>query len=268
MTRGIWGCILSELKEYTPRPPKKNSGRDGVVTSSISLAAAQRAPAHSFRCSSFSHRKTLRWEPCNFPPRPSLKRPKEGGAGSGGCGEAPTSAKAAPRGDRRWSNAGFCPMTSLCGTGYNARRFAEDPARAHVGAVGLAGQFRAVSPGGLWPPGGVFSFDGSTAVFFLPLAKRKWGWNLCGGCPALPRLVNRTSRGRRSGTPPLTKGGAYSENSLRNASSSSASLSSRAWVPARDSIWWVSSWARVSRSSRRQSSSLQSSRSARAAKDP
>ena len=23
---GIWGCILSELKEYTPRPPKKNSG--------------------------------------------------------------------------------------------------------------------------------------------------------------------------------------------------------------------------------------------------
>ena len=81
MLGGIWGCILSELKEYTPRPPKKNSGRDGVVTSSISLAAAQRAPAHSFRCSSFSHRKTLRWEPCNFPPRPSLKRPKEGGQG-------------------------------------------------------------------------------------------------------------------------------------------------------------------------------------------
>ena len=47
-------------------------------------------------------------------------------------------------------------------------------------------RFRAVSPGGLWPPGGVFSFDGSTAVFFLPLAKRKWGWNLCGGCPAPP----------------------------------------------------------------------------------
>ena len=174
----------------------------------------------------------------------------------------------AARGDRRWSNAGFCPMTSLCGTGYNARRFVEDPARAHVGAVGLAGQFRAVSPGGLWPPGGVFSFDGSTAVFFLPLAKRKWGWNLCGGCPALPRLVNRTSRGRRSGTPPLTKGGAYSENSLRNSASSSASLSSRAWVPARDSMWWVSSWARVSRSSRRQSSSVQSSCSARAAKEP
>ena len=26
MTRGIWGCILFKLKEYTPRPPKKNSG--------------------------------------------------------------------------------------------------------------------------------------------------------------------------------------------------------------------------------------------------
>ena len=46
MTRGIWGCILSELKEYTPRPPKKNSGRD-----------------------------------FDFPPRPTLKRPKERPAG-------------------------------------------------------------------------------------------------------------------------------------------------------------------------------------------
>ena len=46
MLGGIWGCILSELKEYTPRPPKKNSGRD-----------------------------------FDFPPRPSLKRPKEGPAG-------------------------------------------------------------------------------------------------------------------------------------------------------------------------------------------
>ena len=43
MLGGIWGCILSELKEYTPRPPKKNSGRD-----------------------------------FDFPPRPTLKRPKEG----------------------------------------------------------------------------------------------------------------------------------------------------------------------------------------------
>ena len=26
MLGGIWGCILFKLKEYTPRPPKKNSG--------------------------------------------------------------------------------------------------------------------------------------------------------------------------------------------------------------------------------------------------
>ena len=43
MLGGIWGCILFKLKEYTPRPPKKNSGRD-----------------------------------FDFPPRPTLKRPKEG----------------------------------------------------------------------------------------------------------------------------------------------------------------------------------------------
>ena len=70
--------ILSELKESPLTIPKKNSGGVCVVTSSISLAAARRAPAPSFRCSSFSHRKTLRWEPCDFPPDAPLKRPKEG----------------------------------------------------------------------------------------------------------------------------------------------------------------------------------------------
>ena len=78
---GLRGDILFESKEYPLALPKKDSGGVCVVTSSLSLAAAQGAPAHSFRCSSFSHRKRctgLRWEPCNFPPRPSLKRPKEG----------------------------------------------------------------------------------------------------------------------------------------------------------------------------------------------
>ena len=78
---GLRGDILFESKEYPLALPKKDSGGVCVVTSSLSLAAAQRAPAHSFRCSSFSHRKRctgLRWEPYNFPPRPSLKRPKEG----------------------------------------------------------------------------------------------------------------------------------------------------------------------------------------------
>ena len=46
MTCGIWGCILFESKEYTPRPPKKDFG--GIA---------------------------------NFPPVPPLKRPKAGGCG-------------------------------------------------------------------------------------------------------------------------------------------------------------------------------------------
>ena len=48
---------------------------------------------------------------------------------------------------------------------------------------------------------GVFSFDGSTAVFFLPLAKRKWGWKAA-GVPRHPRLVNRAA----DGTPYLGHG--------------------------------------------------------------
>ena len=75
---GLRGDILFKSKEYPLALPKKDSRGDGVVTSFISLAAAKRAPAHSFRCSSFSHRKRcagLRREPC-FPPGTPLKRPK------------------------------------------------------------------------------------------------------------------------------------------------------------------------------------------------
>ena len=75
---GLREDVLFQSKEYPLAVPKKDSRGDGVVTSSISLAAARRAPAHSFRCSSFSHRKTLRWEPCDLPPAAPLKRPKEG----------------------------------------------------------------------------------------------------------------------------------------------------------------------------------------------
>ena len=77
---GLRGDILFKSKEYPLALPKKDSRGDGVVTSFISLAAAKRAPAHSFRCSSFSHRKRcagLRREPC-FPPGTPLKRPKGG----------------------------------------------------------------------------------------------------------------------------------------------------------------------------------------------
>ncbi len=92
------GVFFSNQKNTPSRFPRKIVRGDGVVTSSISLAAAQRAPAHSFRCSSFSHRKTLRWEPCISPLTTPLKRPKErpaglsfgnllgGGRGDGGYG--------------------------------------------------------------------------------------------------------------------------------------------------------------------------------------
>ena len=96
---GLREDVLFQSKEYPLAVPKKDSRGEGVVTSSISLAAARRAPAHSFRCSSFSHRKTLRWEPCDFPLTTPLKRPKEGLRpflwepswglrGIGGCGPA------------------------------------------------------------------------------------------------------------------------------------------------------------------------------------
>ena len=75
------GVFFSNQKNTPSRFPRKIVRGDGVVTSSISLAAAQRAPAHSFRCSSFSHRKTLRWEPCISPLTTPLKRPKERPAG-------------------------------------------------------------------------------------------------------------------------------------------------------------------------------------------
>ena len=120
---------------------------------------------------------------------------------------------------------------------------------------------------------------GAPGVWLPPAKFRNGIWGVSHGHPAL-----RGARGRHAGVVvpygrqlPFHKGAfgtgccgslQSSPNSRRNSASSSASLSSRAWVPARDSIWWVSSWARVSRSSRRQSSSLQSSRSARAAKDP
>ena len=62
--------FFSNQKNIPSRFPRKIVRGDGVVTNSISLAAAQRAPAHSFRCSSFSHRKTLRREPYFRPQTP------------------------------------------------------------------------------------------------------------------------------------------------------------------------------------------------------
>ena len=93
------GCSFP-IKRISPRGPQERfSGGMASSQAPYPLAAARRAPAHSFRCSSFSHRKTLRWEPCDFPSTTPLKRPKEGLRpflwepswglrGIGGCGPA------------------------------------------------------------------------------------------------------------------------------------------------------------------------------------
>ena len=213
-------------------------------------------------------------------------------------------------------------MTSECSTAYHVRKSHQSPARVPAGITSIEQDRLEPHPAARQGASrarncaatGVFSFDGSTAVFFLERQKENGGgkpaglprhlrsvdrparrgaprvwlppakfrngiWGVSHGHPAL-----RGARGRHAGVVvpygrqlPLHKGAfgtgccgspQPSPNSRRNSASSSASLSSRAWVPARDSMWWVSSWARVSRSSRRQSSSVQSSCSARAAKEP
>ena len=195
----------------------------------------------------------------------------------------------------------LCPIPSECSTAYRVRKFAKGPARVLVGAA-LIGQngleprpaAREGAPRPEPPRDRHFlSRPPRRCLFGAP--HRKWGWTARRASPAPPvgrpastagcgHPALRGARGRHAGVVvpygrqlPLHKGAfgtgccgslQSSPNSRRNSASSSASLSSRAWVPARDSMWWVSSWARVSRSSRRQSSSVQSSCSARAAKDP
>ena len=77
----------------------------------------------------------------------------------------------------------LCPITSECSTGYRVRRPQQSPARAHVGITsreqnGLAphpaarqGASRARNCAAT----SVFSFDGSTAVFFLGRQKENGG---------------------------------------------------------------------------------------------
>ena len=77
----------------------------------------------------------------------------------------------------------FCPTTELCSTAYYARKSDGSPARAHADITsteqnGLAprpaarqGASRARNCAAI----SVFSFDGSTAVFFLVLTKKKMG---------------------------------------------------------------------------------------------
>ena len=82
----------------------------------------------------------------------------------------------------------LCPMTEGCSTAQKVRKSQQSPARAHVEAAlteqnGLAPRPAAregASRARNCAATSVFSFDGSTAVFFLPPAKRKWGWIAAG----------------------------------------------------------------------------------------
>ena len=88
----------------------------------------------------------------------------------------------------------LCPITSECSTGYRVRRPQQSPARAHVGITsseqnGLAphpaarqGASRARNCAAT----SVFSFDGSTAVFFLVRQKENGGWKARRASPAPP----------------------------------------------------------------------------------
>ncbi len=78
---------------------------------------------------------------------------------------------------------GLCPMTSECSTAYEVRRSQQSPARALVG-IALTEQDRleprpAARQGALRARNcaakSVFSFDGSTAVFFLARQKENGG---------------------------------------------------------------------------------------------
>ena len=122
MLGGIWGCILSELKESPLTIPKKNSGRD-----------------------------------FDFPPRPSLKRPKEGPQPflwkpSWGCGRFSGDGRgrfAARDYGGRWDGGrkmkalvpAVIPSTPLCG-----KRSWRQPGRSRTGIGRSSPQPSAYSP--------------------------------------------------------------------------------------------------------------------------
>ena len=83
---------------------------------------------------------------------------------------------------------GLCPMTALCSTAYWVRKSAESPARVPAEAVST--EQNGLEPRPAARQGAsrarncaaksVFSFDGSTAVFFFARPKEK-----CGGKPSI-----------------------------------------------------------------------------------
>ena len=104
---------------------------------------------------------------------------------------------------------GFCPITELCSTGYGVRKSQQSPARALVGAASTEQDrleprpaARQGAPRRNCAAKSVFSFDGSTAVFFLGRQKENGGGKPA-GVARHPRLVNRTL-GVPAGNPSVT----------------------------------------------------------------
>ncbi len=141
--------------------------------------------------------RPLRRKP-NQPPKPAgAQRSVRARVGEGWAG---IGAKAIPKGDRPATarqrlakrkarkeslvKFGLCPIPSECSTAYKVRKSQQGPARAPVGAASTEqnsleprpaarqGASRARNCAAI----GVFSFDGSTAVFFLPPQKENGGW--------------------------------------------------------------------------------------------
>ena len=113
--------------------------------------------------------------------RESAQRPSQ----KGGPPPRPPKQRLAKRKARKEQLVKFslCPMTELCSTAQKVRRFQQGPARAPVGAA-LIGQ-NGLEPRPAARQGAsrarncaatsVFSFDGSTAVFFLGCQKENGG---------------------------------------------------------------------------------------------
>ena len=108
---------------------------------------------------------------------------------------------------------GFCPMNEPCSTAHNVRESDGHPARGYVGGGSTEQDSYEPRPAG-WEGAkrltarrlSVFSFDGSTAIFFLPMQKENGG-GLPPGIPGTLRLVKRVSPGRRGRRPYGVQGG-------------------------------------------------------------
>ena len=99
----------------------------------------------------------------------------------------------------------LCPMTEGCSTAQKVRKSQQSPARAHVEAAlteqnGLAPRpaaWEGASRARNCAAKSVFSFDGSTAVFFLARQKE----NGSGKLPGMPGTLGRSTGPRRRGAP-------------------------------------------------------------------